>query len=254
MAIPLEDTNIYIRRPWMNLVLILVNVLVFAISVLAPQLLGAHSFEGVILKYGLVPILVVNGLELYRLLTHMFLHGGLLHIFGNMLFLYIFGDNVESAMGPLRYLIFYLLGGLAAAAIHMLSIAVMPPSALLNYRAFTGVDPWLVPAIGASGAISAVLGAYLILYPRSTIRAVVFWFLLPIPVVLPAAAFILLWFLYQLVMGIFALTGVPTGVAFWAHIGGFIAGIALTPFFVDRERVRAYKLFMRLMYGYEYGF
>ncbi len=252
MAIPVEDTNIYLRRPWMNPILILINVIVFVLSVAAPQLLGARSFDGVILRYGLIPILVVNGLELYRLVTHMFLHGGLLHILGNMLFLYIFGDNVESAMGPWRYLLFYLLGGLCAAAIHILSIALMPPSALLNYRAFTGVDPWLVPAIGASGAISAVLGAYLILYPRSTIKAITFWLFVPIPIVVPAAIFILFWFLYQLIMGFVALSGVPTGVAFWAHIGGFIAGIALTPFFVDKQRIRMFKLYMMLYHGYDY--
>jgi membrane associated rhomboid family serine protease len=250
LAIPIEDTNIYLRRPGMNPVIIAVNIVVFAVSIVAPQLLGADSFESVILKYGLIPALVVNGLELYRLLTHMFLHGGFMHLFGNMLFLYIFGDNVESAMGPFRYLAFYVASGLAAAAIHILSIASMPPSALLNFRAFTGVDPWLVPAIGASGAISAVLGAYLILYPRSTIKAITFWFLIPVPIVIPAAIFILFWFLYQLLMGIIALSGVPTGVAFWAHIGGFIAGIALTPFFVDKQRIRAYKLLLRMLYGH----
>ena len=245
VAIPIGDTHVPFTRPIMNMIIIAVNVIVFIISVVAPWLLGANSFDSVILSYGLIPILVVNGHELYRLVTHMFLHGGLDHILGNMLFLYIFGDNVEAAMGPLRYLAFYLISGLIAAGFHILSIALMPPQALLNYRAFAGVDPWLVPAIGASGAISAVLGAYLILYPRSVVNALVFWFLLPVAISIPAWIFIASWFLYQLMMGLVSLTGgVPTGVAFWAHIGGFLAGIALTPIFVDKRRVRAYRYLM----------
>ncbi len=248
MAIPVEDTNVYLHRPIVNPLLILANVVIFTVGVLSPSVFGANSYDQVVLSYGLIPILVVNGLELYRLLTHMFLHGGLDHLLGNMLFLYVFGDNVEAAMGPLRYLIFYLLGGIIAVVFHVLSIALMPKSALLNYRAFTGVDPWLVPAIGASGAISAVLGAYLLLYPRSVLKAIVFWFFVPVPVVMPAAFFIVLWFLYQLMMGFISLTGgIPTGVAFWAHIGGFIAGIALAPIFADKRRIRLYRamLYMR---------
>ncbi|AEM39394.1 Rhomboid family protein [Pyrolobus fumarii 1A] len=247
MAIPIEDTNVYLHRPLVNPLLIAVNVAIFIIGVLAPGLLGAHSYNEIVLKYGLVPFLLVNGVELHRLLTHMFLHGGLDHLLGNMLFLYIFGDNIEATMGPARYLAFYVIGGLVAVAFHVLSIAMMPPEALLNYRSFTGVDPWLVPAIGASGAISAVLGAYLLLYPRSLIRALVFWLIFPMPVVVPAGVFILFWFIYQLFMGMATLTGgLPTGVAFWAHIGGFIAGIALTPLFVDKKRVAAYRLLLQL--------
>ncbi len=245
MAIPVEDTNLPFTRPIANMLIILANIIVFVLSVTVPTVFGARTFDSVILSYGLVPILVVHGYELYRLLTHMFLHGGLDHILGNMLFLYIFGDNVEAAMGFWRYIAFYIVSGLLAASFHILSIALMPPQALLNYRAFTGTDPWLVPAIGASGAISAVLGAYLVLYPRSVIRAIVFWFLLPVPVEIPAGIFILLWFVYQLVMGMISITGgVPTGVAFWAHIGGFLAGIALTPLFVDKRKLKIYRLIL----------
>jgi membrane associated rhomboid family serine protease len=197
----------------------------------------------------MVPAYVVAGERLYTLLTSMFLHGGLAHIIGNMLYLYIFGDNVEVAMGKMRYLTFYILSGLSAALFHIVSIAFMPPEALANSILSSGVSPWLIPAIGASGAISGVLGAYLLLFPTATVRIVSFWWFFPVVLGLPAYAYILIWFIYQLVMGLaVSLTGVTAGVAFWAHVGGFIVGMALTPVFVDKERLRR----LASAYGYTY--
>ena len=151
----------------------------------------------------------------------MFLHGGWLHLIGNMIFLWVFGDNVEDAMGHVRYAAFYVIGGLAATAAH---VAVDPND--------------LTPAIGASGAIAAVLGAYLVLYPRATVTAVLpIFFLLWIPFHVPAIFLIGIWFLMQLLNGVAALAatnvvGAGGGVAWFAHIGGFVAGLVLVKLFV----------------------
>jgi membrane associated rhomboid family serine protease len=137
----------------------------------------------------------------------MFLHGGLLHLAGNMLFLWVFGNNVEDRLGRFRYLLFYLVGGLAAAA---LQLAVGPNSVL--------------PTLGASGAIAAVLGAYLVMFPGARVKTLVFVF----PVDLSAGFLLGWWFLLQLLHGVGGLgTQVNGGVAYWAHIGGFLFGLAV---------------------------
>ena len=151
----------------------------------------------------------------------MFLHGGWLHLIGNMIFLWVFGDNVEDAMGHVRYAIFYFLAGLVATSAH---IAVNQND--------------LVPAIGASGAIAGVLGAYLVLYPRATVAAIIpIFILLWVPLQVPAALLIGLWFVLQLLNGVAALAttdvvGAGGGVAWFAHIGGFAAGLVLVRLFV----------------------
>jgi membrane associated rhomboid family serine protease len=144
------------------------------------------------------------------LFTSMFLHSGLLHIAGNMLFLWIFGDNVEDYFGHLRYLLFYVVCGIGSGLLHV----------LFNLSS-------TVPALGASGAISGVMGAYLVLFPRERILTLVFIFLIPIP-----AVFILgYWFLLQFLSGVNALgSGASGGVAWWAHVGGFLLGMMLTGF------------------------
>jgi membrane associated rhomboid family serine protease len=221
-----------------NTFIIITNFIVYGIAVVKPDMLApfAHSLEDIVNYLGVKPYFIVRGEMLWTIFTGMFVHAGLLHILGNMLYLYIFGDNVEAAMGHFRYLLFYLLSGIGAVVFHVVSISLMSPSSLLNY-AYSGMNPWLVPAVGASGAISGVLGAYILLYPGALIRTVGFWFWIPLFLRLPASIYILFWFFYQLIMGVFALTGVPTGVAFWAHIGGFLTGMALVPLFVKRERV-----------------
>lgn len=155
-------------------------------------------------------------------ITAMFLHGGWAHILGNGLFLWIFGDNVEDSMGRIRFLIFYLLCGLAAAAAQ---IAVTPASP--------------VPMVGASGAIAGVLGGYLVLFPRARIHVLVFFFLFMDIITVPAWTMLIWWIGLQVLGGLPQLTSlrpdVSGGVAFWAHVGGFGAGIILVRLFVSKE-------------------
>ena len=156
--------------------------------------------------------------------TAMFLHGGFLHLLGNMIFLWVFGDNVEDAMGHMRYAAFYLIAGLAATGAH---VAVNQSD--------------LIPAIGASGAIAGVLGAYLVLHPRATVSAIIPIFLiLWMPFRVPAVVLIGFWFLLQLFNGVTALGATDVvgagGVAWFAHIGGFVAGLLLVKLFVFGRR------------------
>ncbi len=236
--IPAGDDNVSIEKPVVNTAIIILNLIVFGITIFRPELLvpGATSLDDVVNVLGAKPYFIVRGEMLWTIFTAMFLHAGFAHILGNMLYLYIFGDNIEAALGKGRYLLFYLLCGIGAVIFHVVSISLMNPDQLLNY-AFSGFNPWLVPAVGASGAISGVLGAYMVLYPGSLIRTIGFWFWIPLLLRIPASIYIIFWFIYQLLMGVFSLTGTPTGVAFWAHIGGFITGIALVPILVKKERI-----------------
>ncbi|MEA2251611.1 MAG: hypothetical protein QOG70_1853 [Solirubrobacteraceae bacterium] len=151
----------------------------------------------------------------------MFSHAGLLHLGGNMLFLWIFGNNVEDAMGPVRYLVFYLLGGIAALA---LQIAVSPDST--------------VPTLGASGAIAAVLGGYIVLYPRARVLTLIFLFVFFTFIEIPAFFFLFIWFAQQAVFGavnLTAPTGGQGGVAYFAHVGGFVFGLLAVKLFAVRR-------------------
>ena len=168
----------------------------------------------------------------YTVITSMFMHGGWFHILGNLWFLSVFGDNVEDAMGPVRFVLFYLLCGIAAGLAH---IASSPDSA--------------VPVVGASGAIGGVMGAYAALYPRAPIHMLVtlgFYFT---TLVVPAYLMLGYWFLLQVLGGIPSLEGAGGGVAFWAHVGGFAAGIALLPLFRVRARVEAHRRHVAERYG-----
>ena len=169
---------------------------------------------------------------LWPLLTHMFLHAGWLHIIGNMWTLWIFGDNVEDRMGSGRFLGFYLTCGLAAALAHMFT---NPGSA--------------VPTIGASGAISGVLAAYLLLYPMAGVIVVVPFFFWPLFFELPALMYVGIWFFMQFFSGVLSLASPQAvgSVAWWAHVGGFLAGLILCPFFVMRRKPR------RRLFRDEYG-
>jgi len=156
----------------------------------------------------------------------MFLHGGWMHLFGNMWFLYLFGDNVEDAMGHSRFLLFYLLTGLAATVAH---IFVNPLSS--------------IPIVGASGAISGVVGAYFLMFPTARVLTLVPIFFFVDIVLLPAVVFIGMWFLFQFWSGLLSLA-VPHlgGVAWWAHIGGFIAGLILAPIMRERRKPTRYRI------------
>jgi len=212
MFIPLKDINPSRSYPFVNISLILLNVAVFLYQFTLPP----YAFKVFVLSNSTVPSRFLSflgghlGFEpaFLPLVTSMFLHSGLAHIAGNMLFLWIFGDNVEDYFGHFLYLIFYLTCGIGAGLLHV----------LFNLHSS-------VPALGASGAISGVMGAYMLLYPRERILTLVFIFLVPIP-----AVFILgYWFLLQFLSGINALgAGATGGVAWWAHVGGFLLGMLLT--------------------------
>ncbi len=209
--IPLRDSQPIRRFPLVNWLLIATNVLVFLFEVS----LGSDTLNLFIQRFGLVPVRLIDNIPAYwiTIFSSMFLHGSWLHLISNMLALYIFGDNIEDRLGSARYLLFYFLGGAAAAAIHILS---NPASSL--------------PTVGASGAIAAVLGAYLILYPRARVATLVPIFFFIQIVQIPAVLYLGFWFFSQLLNGtaqIAANTFQSGGVAWWAHIGGFIAGILL---------------------------
>jgi membrane associated rhomboid family serine protease len=163
------------------------------------------------------------GLQVSHLLTHMFLHGSWMHLLGNMWFLWLFGNNIEDSMGRLRFVAFYLLSGLAAAAGQVLT---SPDS--------------VIPMVGASGAISGVMGGYLILYPRVRVYVLLPIFIFFTSVALPAWMMLGYWFLIQLASGLFSANDVG-GVAVWAHVGGFIAGVALIKLFARDDYVYAHR-------------
>ncbi|MFP3268648.1 MAG: rhomboid family intramembrane serine protease [Desulfurococcales archaeon] len=237
--IPAGDENIEVERPVVNEILILLNVVIFIVSYFWPSLIlpGATSLDDIINAFGFRPYYLLKGEMVWTIITAMFLHSGFVHLLGNMLYLYIFGDNIEAALGKLRYLVFYILSGTGAALFHTMSV-------WLSLKMFPGMtfgpmyNPWLVPAIGASGAISGVLGAYLMMYPAGTIRAVGLWFIFPVLFRIPAIAFIGFWFIYQLILAFVSLVGPSVGIAFWAHVGGFVTGIALVPVLANKERIR----------------
>jgi membrane associated rhomboid family serine protease len=217
-------------------ILLIINIVVFFV-VLLPEfassnwifaLLGlsdSPSLDEAVLSFGMIPYFVLRGEKLYTLFTSMFLHADIWHLGGNMLFLYVFGDNVEDTFGHGRYLVFYLISGLAADLVFIGAQSLSTdPTALL------------VPTIGASGAIAGVLGAYLILYPRARILTLIFvGFIFIVP--LPAILFLGFWFVYQLLYGMLALgVEAATGIAYWAHVGGFVAGIAFGLVWRGRKR------------------
>ncbi len=243
--IPLGDINPVRRTPWVNVAIILINFIVFIFFEYIHVLQGDfYGFEQVVKNYGVIPYFVLNGHRLYTIFTHMWLHGSWEHIIGNMLFLAIFGDNVESLLGHKRYLLLYLGSGLFAVLFHLTSIVLSPASTLNPYLSH---NPWLVPAIGASGAISGVLAAYMLFYPGALVKVLVF-FPLPMLFYIRAEYFIGFWFLYQLLMGTYSLTGVPSGVAWWAHVGGFIGGMLLAAKLVDKRQIELHRRFIRMPY------
>ncbi len=218
--LPLWDAKPPRRAPVVTLALILANAAVFAYAV---HLAREGRIEAFVREYALVPRRLLGGGDRgtpwRTLLTHQFLHGGWAHLLGNCWFLWIFGRNVEDRLGPYRFLGLYLLSGLVAA---MVQVMASPDSPM--------------PMIGASGAISGVLGAYLVLFPGAWIYTLVPWIVPIVPV--PAFVFLVLWFVLQAFNGFGAwMSGVSGGVAWWAHAGGFVAGAGLLA--VIRPRFRA---------------
>ena len=233
--IPIKDTIRSRSFPLVTWLLVIANVLVFVLIELP---LGQSQLDKFIGTYGVTPDLcaapILKGLSLASipglgvlfqgcaipLITSMFLHGGWLHIIGNMWVLIIFGDNVEDRMGSIRYLFFYLVCGVVSG----ITQAFIAPTSQ-------------VPAIGASGAIAGVLAAYMIFFPGARVVTFIPLFILPWFVNIPALVFIAIWFLLQFFSGVLALGGAASGgVAYWAHVGGFICGLLLVWLFAGRSR------------------
>jgi membrane associated rhomboid family serine protease len=219
--LPIKDTIRAQSFPLVNWLLIIANTIVWFFMIdMTPG--DAESF---VFLYGLVPaqIELYNPISFYPFFTHMFLHGGWLHFLSNVWILFIFGDNVEDRMGSLRYLMFYLAGGIAAGALQT----------YVNLGSF-------IPAIGASGAIAAVMGAYFLYYPRARVITLIPVFLFPWFVEIPAILFLGFWFVTQLYSGVMALTmasgQAAGGIAWWAHIGGFVFGLIFALPFIRRRR------------------
>jgi membrane associated rhomboid family serine protease len=219
LVLPLYDDNPNTSMPFVTYTLIVACVFVFVWQTeLSPQ--QAHR---VVLEYGMIPAVLFGYVEpapqlhavpaWMTLFTSMFLHGGWLHLCGNMIYLLLFGKGVESALGPARFLVLYLICGVAAG----LAQAVIDPASEL-------------PMIGASGAIAGTLGAYLVLHPRGNIVVFLWFFVFVRFITVPAVIVLGLWFLLQLMSALSAAPGDP-GVAFWAHIGGFVVGMLLVPVF-----------------------
>ncbi len=212
--IPLKDDNPRNTFPLATVVIIAINIVVFFFEVQA-------GYSPIIERYGAVPQQLLRGRFLETILTSMFLHGGFMHLGGNMLYLWIFGDNIEHYLGSGRFVMFYLACGLLALAAHV---------------AIGGSSE--IPLVGASGAISGVLGAYMVKYPRAKVLVLIpiIWFLTIRAV--PAIFVLGFWFVMQLFSGIGTIGAEGGGVAFWAHIGGFVAGAGLIFLFPARRRHR----------------
>ena len=216
--IPIRDQIPTRNVPVINYLLIAANVLVFIFQWLAGPYEEALVYEFALIPYSLVSNLTIG--DITDIFTSMFMHAGLAHIGVNMLYLWIFGDNVEDSMGSGRYFLFYLVGGLVASITHIIT---NPGSQ--------------IPTVGASGAIAAVLGAYLVLYPQSKVLTIIpLGFFIRMTMV-PASIVLGLWFVLQFFSGVLSLGGPDVGgVAFWAHIGGFVAGVVMAKLLAKRRQ------------------
>lgn len=201
---PIRDHNPSQQKPWVTYGLIAVNVAMFLLTL--PMVAGG---EWLWTRLALYPLAVTQGELLWGLISHMFLHAGILHIAGNLLFLWIFGDNLEEQLGRLGFLAFYLAAGLVAAGAQ---IATDPLSA--------------IPMVGASGAIAGVMGGYLLLFPRARVDIVAIFIIFFKVFTLPAWVVLGIWLAIQ-IFGGYTTPGDEGGVAYWAHAGGFLAGVAL---------------------------
>jgi len=203
-----DDTPRLNGRPYVNYGLIGMNIVIFIYEVIVTSNFSNRTAViALFYNYGAIPDLILSGQNLGSIFSSMFMHGGIAHLLGNMFFLHVFGDNLEDRFGHFKYLMLYLFWGVMAAFAHGI------------YAVATGQGD--IPAIGASGAISGVLGAYLVFYPHAKIHTIIFAFFIT-TVRIPAIAYIPFWFIMQLV---FAFIGQSGGVAYLAHIGGFIIGL-----------------------------
>ena len=210
MFFPIHDDIPTLRKPYLTITLIVVNTLVFLYS----QLLGARGFSHFLIQYGYIPYELVYAVELtpelsssvyFTAFSSMFIHGGWIHLGGNMLFLWIYGSNVEDYFGRIKFILFYLSSGLAAIGLYTL----FGPNSQ-------------VPLVGASGAIAGLMGAYMVLHPQAKITCLVVFFFIQF-ITLPSKVILGFWFGYQLLMSLFG-SSTGGGVAYFAHVGGFLFG------------------------------
>lgn len=217
MFFPLGDSNIERgHKPFITYILIAANVMIFLYQfMLPPNLQAAFVYQ-----FGSIPLEITHGTDLYTLVTCMFLHGGWMHLIGNMMFMWVFADNIEATIGSFKFLLFYLAGGILASMTH----SILNPSSQM-------------PCVGASGAIAACLGAYLVMFPKSRIKVLILIFFTTFRV--PAILFLGIWIGQQFLAGfgtLGAATSDTAGVAYWAHIGGFVFGVVSGFLFRSRAR------------------
>ncbi len=216
--IPLRDDIPSSTFPIVNYLLIAANLLVFAYELSLGRYLDPYIYSHAVIPEQFISAGLTAD-QIARLTATMFFHGGWLHVLSNMLYLWIFGDNVEDRMGHFKYLVFYLIAGYLASFAHIFS--------------FPQSD---VPLIGASGAIAGVLGAYLILFPRAKVLSLIFFIIIIQIVPIPAVVFLGFWFLLQLLSGTASMSDqAAQSVAFWAHVGGFVSGMLLVKLFATRK-------------------
>lgn len=225
--IPLRDTNPTRRTPHVTWLLLTVNILVFTYEVMIGQMQRSHQFAQFIYTFGAIPSDIVGVLlrpaewlphPMGTLISSMFVHANWRHLAGNMWFLYIFGDNIEDEIGHIRFLIFYLVCGLAGSIVHIILDINSP-----------------IPMVGASGAISGIMGAYILLFPRARVLTLVIFFIITM-IEIPAYWFLAFWFFLQFMGGLNTIGTQAGGTAFWAHVGGFIAGLWLIRMWVKHFR------------------
>ena len=218
--LPLRDLNRTFSTPHVNRILLVTNILVFTVFWLSTQgiVFGDKFVQFFDNNFILTPAQILNGKQLYTLVTSIFMHATWIHLLGNMLYLFVFGDNIEDVFGHAGYLTFYLVCGLAGGLAHILSVLYAPT---INSLTGLTLSPDLTEGlIGASGAIAGVLGAYLVLYPKAYILTIVLVVILPIP----AVVFVGFWFVLQ---WLYIVLNMSTEVAYSAHIGGFMTGVVL---------------------------
>lgn len=207
MIFPIGDENIKgPSKPWLSYGLIAINILIFIYMILLPE----GGIRSIYNQFATTPTEIMNGQEYYTLMTNMFLHGGILHLAGNMLFMWIFADNIEILLGKVFFIIFYLAGGIFASIAHVL----------------TNMDS-NIASLGASGALAAVMGAYLIFFPKSKVKVLVIYLLRNVHI--SAVWFLGAWFAMQLFSSVSNIGSDPNegGTAWMAHVGGFVFGVAV---------------------------
>lgn len=242
MIFPVGDDQVQGgAKPIFSYAFLGINIIIFLLQM---------SVEGnLICEFGAIPNEIVSGQDYLTLFTSMFMHGGWMHLIGNMLFLWVFADNIEATVGNLPFALFYLLGGLAAHAAHIYFSATGHPevidccsicSSVVPCQDPNGLCPGSIPTVGASGAISAVLGAYLVMFPKSRVKILVLYFFRTFQV--PALLFLGFWIAQQLFSGFASLgpeAAASGGVAWWAHIGGFVFGVVAGFFARSQPKVKA---------------